>query len=156
MVTHKTIAKVSADLHDMGFNTAIASLMELVNDLYKAKAKNGFSDIDSWKLALDNLLQMMAPFAPHIAEELWSQLGNKESIHTSNWPVHDPKYLVSDTMNIVVQVNGKLRANIAVAIDADEKTVINKATSDERVASYLTSKPKKTIYVPGKLVNFVV
>ncbi len=153
---HKTIKKVSQDLHDLSFNTAIAAQMELVNELYRIKAEDNYAAKD-WQWALETLLQLLAPFAPHIAEELWQELGHKESIHLSQWPEHDEKYLVQDTTTIVIQVNGKLRGQIEVAVDADEATVTAAAKTNEKAAAYLDGKePRKTIYVPGKLVNFVV
>lgn len=155
--THRTIEKVSKDLEAMGFNTAIAALMECVNKLYKVKAEVGFVDKKSWEFAIESLLKLLAPFAPHISEELWSQLGHKESIHISEWPVHDPSQLVSNSMNIVIQVNGKLRANISVSSDSPEEDIIKAAKLEENVAKHLTGKElKKTIFVAGKLVNFVV
>lgn len=153
---HRAIFKVSKDLNEMGFNTAIASLMETTNQLYKIKAKKGFSD-KNWQFTIETLLQLLAPFAPHITEELWAQLGHKESIHTSEWPVHDEKHLVSDQITIVVQVNGKVRANIVVPATSSEEDIVKAAKADGKVAEYLNKKEaRKTIYVPGKLVNFVV
>jgi leucyl-tRNA synthetase len=99
----------------------------------------------------------LAPFAPHISEELWSQLGHGESIHQSEWPKYDEKYLIADTITIAVQVNGKLRGQVEVSVDADEETVIDAAKANKKVASYLKDKEtRKTIYVPGRLVNFVI
>lgn len=156
IATHKTIAKVSSDLHTMGFNTAVAALMEFVNSLYKIKSQDNFASKD-WDEVVKTLLQLTAPFAPHITEELWQQLGQQSSVHTSEWPVHDKKYLTSDTTTIVVQVNGKVRANIYLPLDSDEKTTIQAAQDDKKVAEYLKDKEiRKTIYVPHKLVNFVV
>jgi leucyl-tRNA synthetase len=156
VVTHKTIKKVSEDLRDMGFNTAIAALMGAVNELYKIKTDSGFSDAKSWLFALKTLTQLIAPFAPHIAEELWADLGKTESVHISTWPVHDEAYLVSDTMKIVVQVNGKVRAALELPADSSEETVIEAARQNEKVAAQIGDNPvKKSIYVPGKLVNFV-
>lgn len=153
---HKTIKKVSEDLQGLSFNTAIAAMMECVNDLYQAKAEKGF-DAEDWGTALKALVQLLAPFAPHIAEELWHELGEKGSVHQSNWPVHDEKYLVSDTMTIVVQVNGKVRANIEVSSSASEEEVIKTARDNPNVQKYTNGKTeKKAIYVQGKLVNFVV
>jgi leucyl-tRNA synthetase len=155
-VTHRTIKKVSQDLHEMGFNTAIAALMELTNELYKIKAQDSYK-ANNWQASIDSLLQLLAPFAPHITEELWHQLGHKDSIHTSEWPAWDEKYLVTDSMTIVVQVNGKVRAQLSVSSDGDEAVVTKAAQQDEKVKSYLEGKQiKKTIYVPGKLVSFVV
>ncbi len=154
---HKAIHKVSDDLKDMQFNTAIAALMEFSNDLYKIKAGKGFEAREDWKFALETLLKLLAPFAPHMTEELWHELGNKTSIHTADWPKYEEKYLVQDTVNIVVQINGKLRANIEVPADSSEEKVSEAAKKHEKVAKHLENKKvRKTIYVPGKLVNFVV
>lgn len=155
--THKAIKKVSEDLNDMQFNTAIAALMEFTNELYKIKADKGFVAKADWEFALSTLLQLLAPFAPHISEELWQDLGNKGSIHLSKWPVHDEKHLVSQEMNIVVQVNGKLKANIKVPVDSTEEDIVDLSKAEDKVAQSLAGKEiKKTIYVKGRLVNFVV
>jgi leucyl-tRNA synthetase len=155
---HRAIQRVTKDLEDMGFNTAIAGLMETVNELYKLKTTLRFEQApETWAWAINTLLQLLSPFAPHIAEELWAQLGNEGSIHQSTWPTSDEQYLVSDTMTVVVQVNGKLRAQLEVASDATKEQILDAAQQDTRVAEYLqSSEPKKTIYVPGKLVNFVI
>ncbi len=155
---HRTIAKVSHDLEDMGYNTAIATLMEYVNKLYKIKVRDKFADKKQWEATFRDLILILAPFAPYISEEIWqSVLKNKTSVHTAAWPVHDPKYLISDSMTIVVQVNGKVRANIKLPTDTNEKQVILAAGKDKKVTSYTKGhKIKKTIYVPGKLVNFVI
>lgn len=154
--THRAIYKVSDDLDNMNFNTAIAALMETTNELYKIKAKDEFSSKD-WKFSIKTLVQLLAPFAPHISEELWHQLGMKESVHISEWPVHDEKYLKEDEITIVVQVNGKVRANVLVASNASEETIVDAAKADKKAKEYLDKKKvRKTIYVPGKLVNFVV
>lgn len=154
--THAAIKKVSADLENMGFNTAIATLMELLNDLYKIKKQDNFANRDAWKFALESFAQLLAPFAPHITEELWHQLGNQSSVHTSQWPVHDEKYLVSNTMTIVAQVNGKLRAQVQVPADIAKDDIVAAAQAEATVQQAIAGKEiKKTIYVPGKLVNFV-
>lgn len=157
MITHKTIKKVTEDLHELGFNTAIAALMAMTNELYKIKTESGFVDQEGWRFALTNLLQLLAPFAPHFSEELWADFGNHESIHTSSWPIWNDKYLVSDEVKVVVQVNGKVRATIEVEVNTKEDVVIKAAKENEKVASYLQGKEvKKQIYVLNKLVNFVV
>lgn len=154
-VVHKTIKKVTQDLESLSFNTAIAALMECVNDLYRIKAQDKYASKE-WPWALQTLLQLTAPFAPHITEELWEQIGQNASIHTSEWPVFDEKYLVESTMTIVVQVNGKLRAQIQVPADASKDDVIAAARAHSKIADTLAGQePKKTIYVPKKLVNFV-
>ncbi|MEO5628023.1 MAG: class I tRNA ligase family protein [Candidatus Saccharimonadales bacterium] len=153
--THKAIKKVSQDLHQMSFNTAVAALMEFVNELYKIKAEDKFASKE-WPFALKALLQLLAPYAPHISEELWKQLGHEQTIHTSQWPTWEEKYLIADTMTIVVQVNGKVRAQVEVPADSTEEMIIETAKSDQKISSYLDGKTvKKTIYVPGKLVSFV-
>jgi leucyl-tRNA synthetase len=157
-LTHRTIKKVSEDLLGMGFNTAIAALMEMVNELYKTKAATGYGHgSDDWRFALESLLQLLAPFAPHISEELWAQLGHNTSVHTSHWPEYDEQYLVEDMVTMVVQVNGKLRAQLAIAKDASQAAVESAAKAEANVATFLEGKQAvKTIFVPGKLVNFVV
>lgn len=153
---NKAIKKVGADLESMSFNTAIAALMELVNELYRIKATDKYQSVE-WQWALESLVQLIAPFAPHIADELWHELGQDESVHVSTWPQYDEQYLVEDTVTIAVQVNGKVRGEVQVAADADEATVIEAAKANENVASYLEGKElRKTIYVPKKLVSFVI
>lgn len=154
-IIHKAIKKVSADIERMSFNTAIATLMETVNELFKVKAEHGY-DSSQWQAVLSILVQLAAPFAPHLAEELWQDLKHGGSVHTSPWPLHDEKYLVSQEMNIVIQVNGKLRANIIVSVEASEEEIVEGAKSDENVINYIGAGIRKTIYVPKKLVNFVV
>jgi leucyl-tRNA synthetase len=153
---NKAIKKVSDDLVNMNFNTAIAALMETANELYRIKAADKYASAD-WQWALENILLLLAPFAPHISEELWRQLGHQTSIHTTNWPTYDDKYLVQNELMIAVQINGKLRGEIRVAADASEAIVTASAKKLEKVAGYLQGQNiKKTIYVPGRLVNFVI
>jgi leucyl-tRNA synthetase len=152
---HKAIKKVSDDLNRLSFNTAIAAQMELVNDLYKAK-EAGMQG-DSWKFALTTLTQLVAPFAPHIADELWQQLGHEGSVHTSDWPLWDESLLVEDTMTLAVQVNGKVRGEITVAKDTLEADILAAAQANEKVTSFIgNAEIKKSIYVPGRLVSFVI
>jgi leucyl-tRNA synthetase len=155
---HRTTKKVSEDLEHLSFNTAVAAMMEAVNGLYAAKTTTSFDQAPAtWRWAIEILLQLLAPFAPHITDELWGQFGHDTSIHTSEWPVYDEQYLASDTMIIVVQINGKVRAQLQVPTDATEEHIIAQAKADEKVASYLNGKElKKSIYVPGKLVSFVM
>jgi leucyl-tRNA synthetase len=154
---HRAVQRVSKDLDDMGFNTAIAALMETVNELYKHKTLIRYEQApEAWNWAVTTLIQLLAPFAPHISDELWEQMGKSDSVHQSTWPTYDEQYLISDTMTIVVQVNGKVRAQLEVATDATKEQIMEAARADEKVASYVTGEPKKSIYVPGKLVSFVV
>lgn len=153
--THRTIKKVSYDLDHMQFNTAVSSMMELVNVLFKEKTA-GVGGED-WRFALTSLVQLAAPIAPHIAEELWNQLGNEGSVHRSQWPSWDDSLLVGDTMTIVVQVNGKLRAQLELAKDTPEADVKAQALANENVAKFIGGQdPLKVIYIPGRLVNVVV
>ena len=153
---HPTIKKVTEDLEDQKYNTAIAAMMKCVNDLYLFK-KDGFADHDTWQFTLESLVALVAPFAPHIADELWQQLGHESSAQRDNWPVWDDQYLVSDTMTLAVQVNGKVRAEITVAVDASKDDIESAARAHERVQEYLgAKKPTRVIYVPGRLVNIVV
>jgi len=156
-IAHRTIKKVGQDLESLSFNTAIAAMMEAVNDLYKVKEEDQFANVDSWRFTLESLLQLLAPFAPHITEELWQQLGHENSIHTSEWPKYDEKYLVRETVTVVLQVNGKVRAQLEMAADADESAVTDAAKTNEKVRAYIAGKEiSKTIYVPGKILNIVV
>ena len=156
-LTHLTIKKVTRDIEDEKFNTAVAAMMEMVNGLYKLKESHGIQASETWRFALESLLQILAPFAPHITEELWQELGHADTIHVNHWPKWDEKYLVSDTMTIIVQVNGKLRSRLELPVDADKEAIEQRALDDEKVRAYLNARaPKKVIYVPGKLVNIVV
>jgi leucyl-tRNA synthetase len=153
---HKTIKKVSHDLQNLSFNTAVSAMMECVNELYKIKATDGFAAEESWEFALKSLTQLLAPFAPHITEELWHELGETDSVHVDHWPVFEDKYLVSDTMTIVVQVNGKVRAQLLVSSDSDEHNIRSLALAEPNVAKFLGGKePSKVIYVAKKLISIV-
>jgi leucyl-tRNA synthetase len=153
---HKLVKKVSADLSSMSFNTAIAAMMEAVNNLYGLKSEWGM-EVPEWKEALDVLIVVLAPFAPHIAEELWRQLGNQGSVHQSKWPEYDEKYLAEDTVIIAVQVNGKLRGTIEVTPDTSEQDAVEAAKKDSNVSAHLGGKKvSRAVYVPGRLINFVV
>lgn len=151
---HKTIRKVTNDVRRLNFNTAIAALMEYVNDLYKFKI-DGFSK-DGWHDALQALVQMIEPFAPHMANELWQQLGNDGLVQNAAWPVWDEALTVEDVISIAVQVNGKLRGEIQVGKDTDAEAIKAQALAHENVAKFVTGEPKKVIYVPGRLVSIVV
>lgn len=151
---HKTIRKVTDDIRRLSFNTAIAALMEYVNDLYKFKI-DGFSD-EPWKHALEALVQMVTPFAPHMAEELWAQLGHDSLIQYTQWPVWDEALTIEDVITIAVQVNGKLRGEIRVGKDSTPEEIKAAALAHENVSKFVPGEPKKVIYVPGRLVSVVV
>ncbi len=152
----KAVKKVTEDLEDMSFNTAIAAMMEYVNELYKLKLNIAFSDT-AWKSAIEALVLMLAPFAPHMTEELWQQLGNKTSVHTADWPSWDDQLLATDTVIVVVQVNGKVRAEIEIDKNMPKDDALKLALQNEKVASFIADHPvKKSIYVPGRIINFVI
>lgn len=151
---HKTIKKVTEDFHRESLNTAVAALMEFVNDLYKFKLE-GFSE--DWRQVLEDLLKMLMPFAPHISSELWQQLGNNNFIEESGWPEWDEEMLKTSEIQIVVQVNGKLRGKIKISTELEKQQILEKAKQEENVAKFLADKEiVKEVFVPGKLINFVV
>ena len=156
-LTHSTIKKVTRDIEDEKFNTAVAAMMEMVNGLYKFKEAHGMQATETWQFTLESLLQILAPFAPHITEELWQELGHTDTIHVNHWPKWDEKYLVSDVMTIIVQVNGKLRSKLELPADIDQQGVEAAALADAHVQKFTNNKlPKKMVYVPGKLLNVVI
>ena len=157
VIAHKTAKKVTVDINDDKFNTAVSSMMEAVNSYYKLKTQQPIGKSEAWTFAVESLLQILSPFAPHITEELWNQLGHEDTIHVDHWPVWNNKYLQFDTMTIVVQVNGKLRAKLDVATDTAEEEIKQLALADKNVQTFMDNKkPTKMIYVPGRLVNIVV
>jgi len=154
-VQYKTTRKVSEDFHRLNFNTAISAMMECVNDLYKLKL-NGFSDA-VWGEALKTLVKLVAPLAPHMSDELWQQLGGKGLIQENAWPTWDDKLITDETMTIVVQVNGKLRAKLEVATGAGEADIKQLALENDNVKVFMGGKtPVKVIYVPGRIINIVI
>ena len=154
---HKTTKKVTADLTDFNFNTAISAQMECLNAFYKIKDQDEFTNLETWRYAIETLIQLLAPFAPHIAEELWQAMGHETSVHRSDWPSYDEALLIEETITIVVQINGKVRAELIVAHDADEKFVVAAAQTNPKISGLLAGHEiRKTIFVPHKLVNFVV
>lgn len=154
-LTNHMIKKMTEDIEENRYNTAIATAMGTLNELYKLKVHNLAKD-ELWLTVIKNCIACIAPFAPHIADELWCQLGNKNSVHLDSWPEWDDNYLVNESVNIAVQVNGKLRANISVPIDSNESTVVDTAKNDKKIKKYVSGEPKKTIFVKNRLVNFVV
>ncbi len=152
---HQTIQRVTEDMQTFSFNTAVAALMELKNTMQDAKS-TPVAHTDAWDEAVRTLLLLLAPFAPHITEELWARTGGAYSIHQQAWPEADAEVAAEDEITLVVQVNGKVRDRITVPVDVDEATAKQKALASERVQSYLEgAEPRKVIYVPGRLVNIV-
>jgi leucyl-tRNA synthetase len=145
---HRTIAKVGGDIERLAFNTAIAAMIELVNEANKAGG-----------LTADQLARfatILSPFAPHIAEELWSKLGRDTPVSEADWPEHDESMLTDDEIELPVQIMGKVRGKVSVPADADQKTVEDIALADDRVREQIAGKTvRKVIVVPGKIVNIV-
>ncbi|HEY89837.1 MAG TPA: leucine--tRNA ligase [Thermoflexia bacterium] len=152
---HQAIKSVGEDLENFSFNTAIARLMEYVNALTEAQAAYWGSDL--WSEALDNLLLLLAPITPHLAEELWAERGNAYSVHEQSWPTWDPAMLVRKTREIPVQINGKVRGHITLAADAGEEAIKAAALAEPNIQRYTEGKEIVKIIVPGKrLVSIVV
>jgi leucyl-tRNA synthetase len=146
---HQTIKKVTADTESLDYNTAIAAMMEYVNVLRDAGC--------AMRDAVEPLLVMLAPYAPHLAEELWSLLGHERSIFTATWPAFDERLAATGDVEVVVQVNGKVRGRVTVSRGASEAEVVARAMQDESVRKFVDGKPvRKTVYVQDRLLNFVV
>ena len=149
MAMHRTIKKVSEDIETLKFNTAIAAMMALLNDIAALGSVN--------RAELSTLLLLLNPFAPHITEEMWQQLGFGGMANEQKWPAFDESKCKADTIEIAVQVNGKLRGRVSIPADADAPAAIAAAKADEKVAASLEGTAVvKELYVPGKLVNLVV
>jgi leucyl-tRNA synthetase len=153
---HQTVRKCHQDLDRFKFNTAIAALMELANHLSKVWAEASV-DQETWRDCVRKFLLMLAPIAPHFAEELWERTGHEYSIHQQAFPRWDDDLATQDTVTLVVQVNGKVRDRIEVPVDIDSAAAQGLAQASPRVRPYTEGKTvNKAIYVPGKLVNLVV
>ncbi|MFW6042643.1 MAG: leucine--tRNA ligase [Chloroflexota bacterium] len=154
--THQTIRKVGEDLESFSFNTAVAALMELRNAIADAQ-KGGDASREAWDEAVDSLLLLLAPFAPHITEELWQKRGHEYSIHQQPWPDWDEEIVREETITLIVQVNGKVRAKVDVPAGISNDEAERIALQEENVQRWLDGKsPRKVIVVPGRLVNIVV
>ncbi|MBI4303072.1 MAG: leucine--tRNA ligase [Chloroflexi bacterium] len=155
-ITHQTIRKVTNDLERIHFNTMLAALMEFTNYLTKAKESGHISDA-AWKEATDTLILLIAPTAPHLAEELWQATGHEYSIHNQRWPEWDEELAKEEEITLVVQVNGKLRDRITVPASIAEAEARELAMSSQRVKAHIEGKKiQNVVYVPGRLVNVVV
>ncbi len=152
--TNRTSKKVTQDLEKLNFNTAIASMMSLTNELYKLKADKELVQTPALRSSLETLILLLAPFAPHFSEELWHEFGHEESVHVAKWPIWDEKLVVEDQITLAVQINGKVRAEVTVSADSSKEEIIGEAK--EAAEEYLVGKEvKKIIYVPGRLVSLV-
>jgi len=146
---HETIRKVGEDIEGLRFNTAISQMMIFANAVLKAESLS--------PVAAKSFVKLLAPFAPHIAEELWSRLGESGSVQTSAWPEFDSAVLEDDTQKIVVQVNGKRRGELVLAKGIEESAAMDAARDEPSISSYLDGKIVwRVIFVPGRILNIVV
>ena len=146
---HRTIRKVGADTEGLQYNTAIAAMMGYVNEVREQGAGS--------RELVEPLVVMLAPYAPHIAEELWSVLGNERSVFAATWPAYDERLASAGDVEIAVQVNGKLRSRLTVPRGMAEKDVLARVLADDAVKKFVNGqKVKKVIYVQDRLVNLVV
>jgi leucyl-tRNA synthetase len=151
---NRTIRKVTADIEELQFNTAIAALMETLNDLSAYDPAK--SEIAGW--VGGTLARLVAPFAPHLAEELWEIVGGKPSVFQAAWPTFDEKACEEDAVTIAVQVKGKLRGTVTVARGAAEADVLEAALAEEKVQRHVPDRDaiRKVIFVPDKILNLIV
>jgi leucyl-tRNA synthetase len=146
---HRTIKKVGEDTANLGYNTAIAAMMEYMNAVRRGERTPHRDEVLP-------LVQLAAPFAPHLAEECWEVLGHPTSVFDGGWPAFDPALLVDDEVDLVVQVNGKVRGKLRVPAAIAQAEALALATADEAVAKFVTGPPQKVIFVPRRLLNIVV
>jgi leucyl-tRNA synthetase len=153
---HKTIKRVTEDIAAFRFNTALAALMECNNAMLKLQ-NTPVARSAAYQRTLETMMQLLAPMAPHITEELWHQTGHSGSIHTTQWPTYDEAMTRDETFTLVVQVNGKVRERIEVPTDISEEEVRRQVLNNERVMSFIgDATVQKIIYIPGRLANVVV
>jgi leucyl-tRNA synthetase len=146
---HKTIKKVTEDIEGMRFHTALSALMTLVNEAYKAERVP--------RAFIEGIVLALSPFAPHLGEELWRRLGHADSLAYTLWPTYDPELVRDETVTVAIQVNGKLRATVEVAADANQDSTLAAARAHEKIQAYLKGKTlRREIVIAGRLVNLVV
>ncbi|MDD5093537.1 MAG: leucine--tRNA ligase [Dehalococcoidia bacterium] len=155
--THKTIKKVQEDLEKIRFNTMVAALMEFTNYLAKVKETSAVSDNPAWKEAMESLILLLAPTAPHLAEELWEKTSHSYSIHNQPFPAWQEELVAEEQFTLVIQINGKLRDKIDVPVSIAETEATELALSQEKIKAQLKDREVfKALYVPGRLVNIVI
>ena len=155
-LTHRTVKRVTKDLDDFQFNTMVSALMELTNELLPLKDQP-VARTREWREAIEKLVLMMAPSTPYVAEELWERLGNEYSVHLQSWPEFDDELTRDKTVDLVVQVNGKVRDRMTVDPTIEEAEALTRALALPRVQELIDGKsPAKVIFVPGRLLNIVV
>jgi leucyl-tRNA synthetase len=146
---HQTIRKVGEDTARLGYNTAVAAMMEYMNVLRKGERVPHRDEVLP-------LVQLVAPYAPHIAEELWERLGQDGSVMDAGWPQFDEAQAREDTIQVAVQVNGKLRGALSLPLDVDQVTALAAAMGEPSIAKFVTGEPRKVVFVPGRLLNLVI
>ena len=155
-IIHKAIHKVTNDMESFKFNTMLSALMEFTNHLVKHQGSEICSSA-LWQQAIDSLILMMAPVAPHITEELWSLRGHKKSVHLQSWPEYDSEAMIQDTVTIPVQINGKLKDTITIPLETDQDSALAAAMAKEKIINSIGTKEVfKIIWVQGRLLNLVV
>ena len=147
VLRHQTIKKVEEDIESMKMNTSVSALMIFANELQKNEEIS--------KDDYETLLTLLAPFAPHLSEELWERLGHTTSIHLEPWPEYDPQKTLSDTVSVTVQINGKTRGSVSVSRGATEEEVVEKVKIGVIFSKYVDFKPRKVIFVKDRIINFV-
>jgi leucyl-tRNA synthetase len=152
----RTIQRVATDLDEFQFNTMVAALIEYVNELMRLR-EGEIVRTPEWREAIETLVLLMAPSTPYVAEELWERLGNPYSVHRQAWPEYDPALTVANEVEVVVQVNGKLRDRLMLPVDLSEDAARAAVLAQPKIAEAVAGRePRKVIYVPGRLVNIVV
>jgi leucyl-tRNA synthetase len=156
-LTHKTIARVTEDIAEFGWNTMVAALMEYTNYLTKRRESGEPVDGEAWDEAMEALALLLAPSVPHIAEEIWARLGKPHSVHTQAWPEADASLAAEDEIEIAVQVNGKVRDRLLLPAAAAENLARERAMASASVRPHVEGKQiVRVIYVPDRLLNIVV
>jgi leucyl-tRNA synthetase len=145
---HQTIKKVGDDIPRLGYNTAIAAMMEYMNVLRAGERRAHRAEVEP-------LVQLVSPFAPHIAEELWERLGHDRGVLESGWPTYDEALAAEETIELVVQVNGRVRGRLHVPPDITKDDALAAALADDAIRKFAVGTPKKVIFVPGRLINIV-
>jgi leucyl-tRNA synthetase len=146
---HQTIKKVGEDIPRLSYNTAIAAMMEYMNALRRGERTPRREEVEP-------VVQLVAPFAPHLAEELWERLGHEESVFDAGWPSFDQVLVQEETIELAVQVNGKFRGRLNVARDIGKDEALELAMAEPSIAKFVNGSPKKIIFVPSRLLNIVL
>jgi leucyl-tRNA synthetase len=146
---HQTIRKVGEDLARLSYNTAVAAMMEYMNTMRAGERRPRLEEVRP-------LVQLVSPFAPHIAEELWEVMGGTTSVFDAGWPAYDPALVTEDRVTMAVQVNGKTRGTISVAKTATQDDAMAAVHADPALAKFIAGTPKRVIFVPGRLINVIV